>query len=69
MSNFKACRELFMQLSGPNCLRKHWSASFGWDMAGSMCKVLFIHTKKILAEAKFYSISADEVTTVDHESW
>jgi hypothetical protein len=38
-------------------------------MAGSMCKVLFIHTKKILAEAKFYSISADEVTTVDHESW
>jgi hypothetical protein len=27
------------------------------------------HTKKILAEARFYAISTDEVTTIDHESW
>jgi hypothetical protein len=69
MSDFEACRELFMQLSVPHCPRKHWSASSGWDMADSMSEVLSIHTKKILAEARFYAISADEVTTVDHESW
>jgi hypothetical protein len=69
MSDFEACRELLMQLSAPNCPRKHWSASCGWDMADNMYEVLLIHTKKVLAEAKFYTISADEVTTVDHESW
>jgi hypothetical protein len=69
MSDYEACREFFMQLSILNCPRKHWSASLGWDMADSMSKVLSIHTKKILAKARFYAISADEVTTVDHESW
>ena len=37
-------------------------------MANSMCEVLSIHTKKVLAEANFYAILADKVTTVDHES-
>jgi hypothetical protein len=69
MSNYEACHELFMQLSVPNCSRKHWSASSGWDMADSMSEVLSIHTKKILTEARFYAISADEVTTIDYESW
>jgi hypothetical protein len=69
MTDYEACRELFMQLSIPNCPRKHWSASSGWEMADSMSEVLSTHTKKVLAEARFYSVSADEVTTVDHESW
>jgi hypothetical protein len=38
-------------------------------MADSMALVLANHTKKILAEARFNAISADEVTTVDQESW
>jgi hypothetical protein len=69
MTDYEACRELFMQLSVPNCPRKHWSASSGWEMADSMSEVLSAHTKKVLAEARFYSVSTDEVTTVDHESW
>jgi hypothetical protein len=46
MSDFEACRELFMQLSVPHCPRKHWSASSGWDMADNMSEVLSIHKKK-----------------------
>ena len=34
-----------------------------------MSEVLLIDTKNFLAEARFYAISADKVTTVDHESW
>jgi hypothetical protein len=69
MSDFEASRELFLQLSVPNCPKKHWSASSGWEMADSMSIILVDHTKKILAEAWFYAISVDEVTTIDHESW
>jgi hypothetical protein len=58
-----------MQLFAPNYPRKHWSASSGWDMADSMSKVFSIHKKKILSEARFYAILADEVTSIDHESW
>jgi hypothetical protein len=69
MTNYEDCRELFMQLFVPYCPRKHWSASSGWQMADNMNEVLSTHTKKVLAEARFYSVSADEVTIVDHESW
>jgi hypothetical protein len=69
MSDFEASRELLLQLSVPYCPKKHWSPSSGWEMADSMSVILADHTKKILAEARFYAISADEVTTVDHESW
>jgi hypothetical protein len=69
MTDFEAFRELFVQLAVPMCPKKHWSASSGWDMADSMAAILANHTKKILAEARFYAISTDEVTIVDHESW
>jgi hypothetical protein len=38
-------------------------------MTDNMSEVLSTHTKKVMAEARFYSVSADELTTVDHESW
>jgi hypothetical protein len=69
MSDFKASQELFLQLSVPNYPKKHWSASSGWEMADSMSVILADHTKKIPAKARFYAISADEVTAIDHESW
>jgi len=49
--------------------KKHWSVGCGWEMAVSMAEVLADHTKKVIADAPFFSISADEVTTIDHESW
>jgi hypothetical protein len=69
MSDFEDSRELFQQLQVPDCPRKHWSAFAGWDMAESMSVVLANHTKKVISQARFFAISADEVTTIDHESW
>ena len=48
---------------------KHWNASSSWDMVDSMATILVDHIEKILTEARFYAISADKVTTIDHESW
>jgi hypothetical protein len=69
MSDYEACRDLFQQIQVPNCPKKHWSTVAGWDMADSMGVVLANHTKKIISQARYFAISADEVTTVDHESW
>jgi hypothetical protein len=38
-------------------------------MADSMSVVLANYTKKVISQARYFAISADEVTTVDHESW
>ncbi|KAG0574114.1 hypothetical protein KC19_VG235400 [Ceratodon purpureus] len=37
-------------------------------MAVSMATVLSTHTKKIIANAPYFFISADEVTSIDHQS-
>jgi hypothetical protein len=69
MFDYEACRDLFQQKQVPDCPKKHWSTVAGWDMADSMGAVLANHTKKIISQARYFAISADEVTTVDHESW
>jgi hypothetical protein len=38
-------------------------------MADNTIEILGNHTKKILSKARFYAISTDEVTIVNHESW
>jgi hypothetical protein len=38
-------------------------------MADSMSVVLANHTKKVIPQARYFAISTDEVTTVDHDSW
>jgi hypothetical protein len=38
-------------------------------MANSMSMVLVNYTKKVISQTRYFAISADEVTTVDHESW
>ena len=38
-------------------------------MADSMSVVLANHTKKVISHAKYFVISANEITIVDHESW
>jgi hypothetical protein len=57
---------MFQQLQVPDCPRKHWSTSAGWNTARV---VLANHTKKVISQARYFAISADEVTIVDHESW
>jgi len=49
--------------------RKHWSVPIGWEMANHLAKVLGDHTKKVISRANFFSLSADEVSTIDSQSW
>jgi hypothetical protein len=38
-------------------------------MADSKSVVLANHTKKVISQVRYFAISADEVTTINHESW
>lgn len=53
----------------PDFPRKHWSVPMGWEMGDHLAKVLSDYTKKVICEAQFYSLSADEVSTINSQSW
>jgi hypothetical protein len=41
----------------------------GWEMAESIAHVICEHTKAVVGKAKVFSLSADEVTSIDGQSW
>lgn len=63
--HFALCK----QLKVPNLPTKHWNDNSGWDMAECMTRVVIEHHKKELKDAAIFSLSADEVTTIDNQSW
>ncbi len=48
---------------------KHWTEGAGWEMGESLLNVVQAKTKDIVSAAPYFSISCDEVTTVDNQSW
>jgi hypothetical protein len=69
MTQYHAFQEHLTRLSVPNFPMKHWSADSGWEIAKALAHVVSETTKTALKQASFISVSADEVTTIDHESW
>jgi hypothetical protein len=49
-------------------LRTHWSNLIGWKMASCM-HVVVKKTRDLVQATKFISLSCDEVTTLDQQSW
>jgi hypothetical protein len=48
---------------------KHWTEGAGWEMGESLLNVVQAKTKDIVNVVPYFSISCDEVTTVDNQSW
>lgn len=69
MTDFGNFRGLFEILIVSDVPKKHWSMSVGWEMADHLAKTLAEHTKSVLFGARFLSLSADEVTVTDGQSW
>ena len=69
MTDFAASKVLFQQLNVPNFPLKQWSEASGWNMATSMATIISQKTKTVIQEARFLAISANEVTTIDNQSW
>jgi hypothetical protein len=48
---------------------KHWTEGSGWEMAESLFNIVQARTKEIVSTAPYFSITCDEVTTLDNQSW
>jgi hypothetical protein len=48
---------------------KHWTEGSGWEMTESLFNIVQARTKKVVSTALYFSITCDEVTTLDNQSW
>ena len=48
---------------------KHWTEGSGWEMAESLFNVVQARTKEIVSAVSYFSVTCDEVTTLDNQSW
>lgn len=69
LAQYKKMRELLELLHVSELPKKHWSVIVGWEMVDHLAKTLSKHTKQVISKARFFSLSADEVTTIDSQSW
>lgn len=60
---------LFEILKVKNNPQHHWSDNTRWEMAQAIERVVLNKTKEIVQAATFFSLSCDEVTLVDYQSW
>jgi hypothetical protein len=69
MIDFESLKELFEFLKFVNAPKKHCTNSNEWGMARAMHNMVLKQMKIVLQQNKFISISCDEITTLDTQSW
>jgi len=48
---------------------KHWSDYSSWEIVESLCNHVLIVIKEEILSSPFFSIFANEVITIDNQSW
>jgi hypothetical protein len=69
MLEYQALQPLFSFLGVPEMPKRHWSDPVGWELAQCLYQQVQLKTQAVLQEARFFSITCDEVTTLDTQSW
>jgi hypothetical protein len=69
MIKFENLKELFEFLKFVNVPRKHWTYSSEWGMARATHNMVLKQMKVVLRQRIFFSISCDEITIMDNQSW
>jgi hypothetical protein len=69
MVDFTALRPVLQFLSVPKLAKRHWSDSAGWMLAECMFHQVEAKALDIVNSARFFSVSCDEVTSIDNGSW
>jgi hypothetical protein len=67
ITNFEHMRSDFLNIHYTP--KKHWTHSSGWDMAITMHNVIVKQIVLLVQHVRFLSISCDEVTIFDNQSW
>ena len=53
----------------PKLAKRHWSDSAGWMLVECMYRQVEVKALEKIRLAKFFSVSCDEVTSIDNGSW
>lgn len=69
MLEYTALQPLFTFLGVPKLPKKHWSDGAGWELAECLFAQVQLKSKVIMEKSRFFSISCDEVSTLDTQSW
>jgi hypothetical protein len=49
--------------------KMHWIDNFGWAMVQQMHGIILEATKFVVGVAQYLSLTCDEVSTTDNQSW
>jgi len=69
MLEYEACQSLFKFLLLLGLPKLHWSDNASWEIADAMFKQVAKQNRVVMQSSKFLSMSCDEVTTIDNQSW
>ena len=69
MTDYPSYRDVLSFLDCPLIPFKYWSVSIGWGIAECLQTVVQNWVKAPLAECDFFSLTCDEVTIVDCQTW
>jgi len=69
MCDYKPEQYLLRHLKVKNVPKKHWSEMFGREMAKHLHSCVLVALKLVVRNARFVSISVDEVTAVNNTLW
>ncbi|KAG0572981.1 hypothetical protein KC19_VG138700 [Ceratodon purpureus] len=69
MAEYAALESLLTFLEVPKLPKKHWNATAGWQLVECMFTQVQCKIQQVIKQARFFSITCDEVTTLDNESW
>ena len=69
MTDYSAILSLFKMLQVPDRPLKLWSKDAGCEVACCIANVLNEKTTSMIAKANYISVSVDEVTSVNCQSW
>ena len=69
MLEYVAIQSLLDFLDVPKLPKRHWFDSAGWELAECLFHQVQRKTTKVISKARFFSVTGDEVTTLDMQSW
>ena len=68
MLEYTALQSLLQFLKVPKLPRRHWGDNAGWDLAECLFQQVQVKIKEVMKQARFFSVTCDEVTTLDTQS-
>lgn len=69
MVEYEALKPIYECLRVKNMPKKHWNGAYGWEIGKHIHLQVLKALKAVVRIAKYFSITYDEVTSIDNQQW